>query len=216
MSDDNRNSEIKAQEYFDEAYQEAQKRFGKRAAGLGWLRHIRADIGRRQGNYWKFMQDNMPEWHREPVPEQSEGLALEPGKTVRTVVPEAATKGLILAVDLMFLELREYGMGIIGSFDGAIDQGAEAFSKLIGTVRHTGFDDEDRDYAIHLEMSEEEQQREEESLPINVWMRWGYGAPDEEAARRHGYYVQYSHKGFRYVKRPDDGSVPSTWVDVED
>lgn len=219
MSDDNRKSDIKAQAFFENAYREAEEKFGKRAASLGWLRYFKAAIGNWQGSHRKFMQETLPAWDREPVSEQSEGVDLELGRTVRTVVHNAAKSCLFLAGNLFNLELEEYR--IQASFSGlfsdeAIEQGARAYSRAIGTIDHTGYDDDDNLYTTLLQMSEEDQLREQESLPLNAWMGFDNGAPDEEAARRHGYYVQYSRKGFRYVDSPDDGSVPPTWVNGED
>ena len=214
VNDDNRSSEIEAQAFFSSAYRKAEEKYGRRAASLGWLRHIWADIGRRRGSHWKWERDNLPEWHREPVPEQREALDLEPDQTVRQAVKEAATFGLTLAADFAFHELREYGIGVAGSFSKAIEPGAKVFAEAIGTIHHTGYDGENEVNVLHLEMTAEEEQQEKEGLPLNIWMEMNY-SPDEEAARRHDYCVQYSQKGFRYIKRPDDGSVPPMWVDEE-
>lgn len=215
MSDDNRKSEIEAQDFFDEAFGEAERQYGDQTAYLGWLRHVRAKIGRGRGDYLTLIREKLGDRFREPDSEQSEAVNLESGNTVRTVIYEAAVKGLSLAQILIFLELEEYGIGVVGSIgEEAIEQGAKAYSRAIGTIHHTGHDDDNTMYRTLLPMSEEEQLREQESLPLNVWMSSDNGSPDEEAARRHGYHVQYSHHGmFRYVEYPDDGSVPPTWVD---
>ncbi len=213
MDNDNRKKENEAYEFLNQALKEAEEKFGPRAASLGWLKHVNANVGHRLGMNRKWKRDNLPSWRRKPIDEQREALDLQTGDTLRKAFREAAEKGLTLAVDFAVLEIDEYGISVTGSFDEAIDKGAAEFSKAIGTVYHSGYDDENKVYVTNLQLNEEEQRKEEASLPLWHWMR---GTPNEEAAIRYGYFIQYGPKGFRYIEMPDDGSMPPTWVDVDD